>query len=524
VDYRKLNEKIVKIRYPLPLIEDQLDFLQGAKVYSTLDLKNGFFHVPIEEASCKYTAFIVPNGHYEFLRMPFGLSTSPAYFQKYVNAVFRKLTAKRIVAIYMDDLIIPSVNVREGLSRLKLVFKTATRYGVSFNWKKCQLLKSKVDYLGYVIGNGRIAPSEEKTDAVRHFPKPTSIRTVQSFLGLTGYFRKFVPRYSLIARPLTELLKDGSKFTFGKKQEHAFDQLKLALSDGPILRLYCPTAETELHTDASALGCGAILLQRDSEDRLFHPIYYASGKTTSTEAKYDSYRLEVLAVVKALKKFRVYLIGISFTIITDCKAFMQTMKKRDICPQIARWALYLEEFQYSIVHRPGNNIRHVDALSRHPLPAAMLIEECRDDILPRLRQNQLGDEELRKIEKKVEQGQTDGFVIANGLLCKKLDGDTPIVVPRLMQTSIIRQIYERGHFGSAKTEQLLKPDYWFKDMHSKIEKVIQNCLACILAKKKLANRKDYSILSIKKPRWIRIMWTIWAQCRRHRKDINTYSR
>jgi len=244
----------------------------------------------------------------------------------------------------MEDLIVPSADVRDGLSRLKLILETSTDYGLSINWKKCQLLKSKINYLGHIVENGKIAPSKEKTDAVKHFPKPTNVRFVQGFLGLTGYFRKFIPRYSYIARPLTNLLKDGIKFEFGKEQEHAFNQLKLAPSDKPILRLYCPTAETELHTDASALGFGAILLQRDSEDCLFHPVYYASGRTTPTEAKYDSYKLEVLAIVKALKKFRVYLIGISFTIVTDCKAFTQTMKKRDICTQVARWAFLLEDF------------------------------------------------------------------------------------------------------------------------------------------------------------------------------------
>jgi len=149
VDYRKLNEKVVKSRYSLPLIEDQLDLLQGAKIYSTLDLKNGFFHVSVEETSRKYAAFVVLNGHYEFLKMPFGLCTSPAYFQKYINAVFRDLTAERIVAVYMDDLIVPSIDMQEGLSRLKLVLKTAAEYGLPFNWKKCQLLKSKVNYLGH---------------------------------------------------------------------------------------------------------------------------------------------------------------------------------------------------------------------------------------------------------------------------------------------------------------------------------------------------------------------------------------
>lgn len=349
-----------------------------------------------------------------------------------------------------------------------------------------------------MIEDGNISPSEEKTNAVKHFPKPTDVRSLQSFLGLTGFFRKYIPRYSYIARPLTDLLKDEVKFKFEKEQEHAFNQLKEALSNKPVLRLYCLTAETELHTDASALGFGAILVQRDSEDRIcstqrrsnmFHPVYYASGKTTPAESKYDSYKLEVLAVVKALKKFRVYLIGISFTIVTDCKAFTQTMKKKNICAQVARWALFLENFKYTIVHRPGNNMRHVDALSRHPLPTSMIIRECEDSILARLRRNQLEDKELRNIRKQVEEQKTDEFVIVNGLLCKENNGDTPIVVPKLMQTSVIRHVHERDHFGTAKTEQLLKPDYWMKNMHSKVEGVIQNCLTCIMAMKKTGKQE-----------------------------------
>lgn len=322
--------------------------MQGAKYYSTLDLKNGFFHVPVEEESRKYTAFVVPNGQYEFLRMPFGLCTSPAYFQKFINAVFRELVTAGLIAIYMDDVVIPSRNYREGIELLKRVVESASQYGLEINWRKCQFLNTKIKYLGFWIENGKITPSEEKTDAVKHFPKPRNVRAVQSFLGLTVYFRKFIPGYSLIARPLTNLTRKDVIFNFDTEVEHAFSTLKTALSDMPILRLYRPTAETELHTDASALGYGAILLQRDSEDRLFHPVYYSSGKTTPAEEKYDSYRLEVLAIVKALTKFRIYLIGIPFKIVTDCKAFTQTMRKKDVCTQIARWAFFLEEFAYML--------------------------------------------------------------------------------------------------------------------------------------------------------------------------------
>lgn len=196
---------------------------------------------------------------------------------------------------------------------------------------------------------------------------------MQSFPGLSGYFRKFIPGYLTIARPLTNLLRANVKFRFGIDERNAFVRLKTMLSENPILKLYRIGAETELHTDASALGYGAILLQRDSESQCLHPINYFSKKTIPAEAKYTSYELEVLAIVKALKRFRIYLLGFAFTIVTDCRAFTLTMNKKDLCVRVARWALLLEEFNYRIEHRPGRNMAHVDALSHNPLPACSLI-------------------------------------------------------------------------------------------------------------------------------------------------------
>lgn len=175
------------------------------------------------------------------------------------------------------------------------------------------------------------------------FPQLTNVQQVQGFLGLAGYFRKFIPRYSFIARPLTDLLKSNVKFKFGDKEGAAMTKLKIMLSNQPVLNLYRVGAETELHTDASIHGFGAMLLQRNSEDKALHPVFYASGKTTLAEEKYSSYELEVLAIVRALRKFRIYLLAIPFNIVTDCRAFTLTMSKKDLCVRVA-WTLHLEEF------------------------------------------------------------------------------------------------------------------------------------------------------------------------------------
>lgn len=286
VDYRLINKKIVKDRYPLPLIEDQLDLLQGARVFSTIDLKNGFFHVRLDKTSQKYTAFILPNSHYEFLRVPFGHCNLPAVFQRFVNSTFKELIRERIALVYMDDFIILSDDIENCIENLKRVLVTASEAGLLINWKKCRLLQITVEFLGYVVSNGCVRPSDRKIEAVKQFPSLRSVKQVQSFLGLNGYFRKFIPRYSTIARPLTNRLRANVKFPFGMVENDAFTRHKIMLSEKPVLNLYRVGAETELHTDASSLGYGAILLQRNSEDQRFHPVHYCSGKTTPAEAKY----------------------------------------------------------------------------------------------------------------------------------------------------------------------------------------------------------------------------------------------
>ncbi|GFW29645.1 retrovirus-related Pol polyprotein from transposon 17.6 [Trichonephila clavipes] len=370
IDYRKLNQKLVKDKFPLPIIEDVLDTLQEAKVYSTLDLRNGFFHVDVDEDCRKYTSFIVPDGQFEFNKVPFGLSTSPGVFQRYVSSIFRDLTRKGIVISYLDDLVIPAKNEQEG----------------------------------HIVESGTIKPSPTKTLAVRKFPEPTTIKQVQSFLGLTGYFRKYIKDYSKIAKPLCDLTRKENLFVFGIQQKEAFEKLKKIMTEGPILHLYKYGRKTELHTDACKQGYGAILLQ-EAEDGKLHPVYYMSKKTNTAEEKYDSYELEVLAIINALKKFRVYLLGQHFKIVTDCSAFQKTMQKKELITRIARWALQLEEFDYEIEHRAGSRMKHVDALSRYPV---MMV--CNDTLTSKLKNAQEEDDNIQTLKSLLEKQESEEFL------------------------------------------------------------------------------------------------------------------
>ncbi|GFV84976.1 retrovirus-related Pol polyprotein from transposon 297 [Trichonephila clavipes] len=212
IDYRRLNRKLIKDNYPLPLIDDILDCLQNAKIFTTLDLKNGFSHFAVNERSRKFTSFVTHNGQYQFRRMPFGLSTCPFTFIWYINAIFRHLISKSIVLPYKDDVVIPAANESQALEYLKIVLQVACDYGLEINFKKCQFLHNKIEFLGHIIENGRLFPSPSKTKAVINYPDLKNTKDVRRFLGLTGYFRKFLPSYSTIAKPLRDLLRKDSFF------------------------------------------------------------------------------------------------------------------------------------------------------------------------------------------------------------------------------------------------------------------------------------------------------------------------
>ncbi|GFV19659.1 transposon Tf2-6 polyprotein [Trichonephila clavipes] len=485
IDYRKLNQKLVKDKFPLPIIEDVLDTLQEAKVYSPLDLRNGFFHVDVDEDCRKYTSFIVPDGQFEFNKVPFGLSTSPGVFQRYVSSIFIDLTRKGIVISYLDDLVIPAKNEQEGLEKLKIIFEVAKKYGLEIKFKKCQFLKKKIEFLGHIVESGTIKPSPTKTLAVRKFPEPTTIKQVQSFLGLTGYFRKYIKDYSKIAKPLSDLTRKENLFVFGIQQKEAFEKLKKIMSEGPILHLYKYGRKTELHTDACKQGYGAILLQ-EAEDGKLHPVYYMSKKTNTAEEKYDSYELEVLAIINALKKFRVYLLGQPFKIVTDCSAFQKTMQKKELITRIARWALQLEEFDYEIEHRAGSRMKHVDSLSRYPV---MMV--CNDTLTSKLKNAQEEDDNIQTLKSLLEKQESEEFFERNGILYKYLNGRELIVTPKAMQAELIKLIHENGHFSVGKTEEIVKQEFFIPNLSNVVKKVIINCVPCILANKKIGKKEGF---------------------------------
>lgn len=482
VDYRRINEKMVKDEYPLPIIDDHIDKLSKAKVFSTLDLKNGYFHLSVHEESIKYTSFVTHNGQYEFLKAPFGLSICPKVFTRFINIIFRDLVAKGYLLIFIDDLIIISEDEEQGVQRLEEVLMRASQYGLEVNWSKTQLIQRRVEYLGHIVENGTVRPSPDKTDAVVRFPQPKTLKQLRGFVGLSSYFRKFIPNYALVARPLTDLLKKDVDFIFDECHKTAFNELKVKLATSPVLKIYDPELQTELHTDASMLGYSAVLLQKCPEDGNLHPVHYMSRKTSEAEQKYTSYELEALAIIEGVKKFRTYLYGIKFKIITDCKAFEMTLKKKDLCTRVARWVLLLQEYDYEISHRSGSQMRHVDALSRAPFTG--VVTRALHD---KLKRAQEGDEGLKAIMEILKEREYQDYAIEGGILYK----GTLLVIPKDMENDILQRVHAVGHFGKKKMTEMINKEYFIKDLSRKIDEFIVTCVPCLLATKKAGKQEGF---------------------------------
>lgn len=351
IDYRGINKATVKQQFPLPLIDDQLDRMQGMKYFTTLDLSSGYYQVPVAKDSRHITAFSTPDGHYQFKRMPFGLCNAPAVFQRLINKVLGKLLYTVAMA-YLDDIIIPSRTIDDGLEKLKLVLDSLRAANLTLRLDKCYFLSQNIEYLGFEISAEGISPGRRKLRAIEEFPIPTDVSSVRSFIGLTGYFRRFVRGYSVIARPLTDLMGKNVNFVWGREQEDAFAIMKNKLSNYPVLKVFNPEARTEVHTDASSKGLGGILLQEGKDGKL-RAVSYFSRKTTKDEAKYHSYELEALAIVSTLERFRTYLIGIPFVIKTDCNSLKLLASKADLGPRIERWFVKLSKYNYIIEYQKG---------------------------------------------------------------------------------------------------------------------------------------------------------------------------
>ena len=526
VDYRKVNSITRKDAYPLPRIDDSLEALNGSKWFSTLDLISGYWQVEMDENDRQKTAFCTQDGLFEFKVMPFGLCNAPATFQRLMDLVLSGIQWKSCL-VYIDDIVIVGKSFQQHLSNLELVLDRLRQAGLRLKTSKCHLFREEVTFLGHRISRQGISTDPAKVSAVQNWKTPNSVQDVRQFLGLVGYYRKYIPHFAAIARPLHQLTERGREFQWTQECIHAFDELKLRLLSAPILSFPDFEKPFILDTDACQYGIGAVLSQNhDGEERV---VAYGSRTLSKAERKYCVTRKELLAVVTFTKHFRPYLLGRRFTLRTDHSSLQWIYNMKEPEGQLARWLEQLQEYDFAVIHRRGCNHGNADALSR------IGPDEIEADIsggssskgvgvsavqpqqiltgtegVKSMRQLQLEDENVGIVLRAVSCGsmvglgelegksrelnilvqQWDQLVEKKGILYRRYEDDQgrehlQVIAPAVIRQDILKQLHEGvlgGHLGEGKTLSRLKERFYWPGHAGDVGKWCRTCVKCATRK------------------------------------------
>ncbi|KAK8777518.1 hypothetical protein V5799_029140 [Amblyomma americanum] len=496
VDYRRLNNITKKDVYPLPRIDDTLDRLCNAKYFSSMDLKSGYWQIEVDERDREKTAFITPDGLFEFKVMPFGLCSAPATFQRVMDTVLAGLKWK-ICLVYLDDVVVFASNFEEHLKRLRTVLDAIKSSGLTLKAEKCHFAYEELLFLGHIVSKEGVRPDPQKTAAIEQFQPPADKKAVRRFLGLCAYYRRFVKNFSRIAEPLTQLTKADVPFKWEAPQAEAFKELQRRLQSPPILAHFDENADTEVHTDASSVGLGAVLVQKS--DGLEKVIAYASRSLSKAEANYSTTEKECLAIIWATSKFRPYLYGRPFKVVSDHHALCWLANLKDPSGRLARWSLRLQEFDVTVVYKSGRKHTDADCLSRAPVDAPPL-DDDEDAFLGPISassfaQQQRSDPNLKGLieylEGKVSSPPASfkrglsSFCVQNEVLVKKnfTANKTAylLVVPTCLREEVLQASHDEptaGHLGFTRTLRRIQDKYYWPRLSADVAHYVKTCRDC----------------------------------------------
>ncbi|CAH8545954.1 unnamed protein product, partial [Dicrocoelium dendriticum] len=489
IDFRELNRVTVKDAFPMPQMEEIFSNLHNAKLISLIDLRSGYWQLPIAEEDRYKTAFSVNGQQYEFLRMPFGLCNAPATFRRLLLMVLENL---KNVVVYGDDIVIFSETEEDHGALLAAVLQRLEEAGLKLSRKKSQIAQKSIVCLGHIVGNGQVQPLPEKRESIKNFAAPKSKRQLRSFLGIATYDSRFVPHFAERISPLLKLLRKNESFTWTPEADRAFNELKQYVADAPAcLRLPNPGEKFTVAVDASNVAIGAVLSQPAGV------VEYASRVLTSAEQKYSTTEKECLAIVWALEKWRTYLLATEFHVVTDHKPLSWLMTTRDPRGRLARWAYRLQEFTFTIEHIDGTKNVMPDMLSRPSLdeflpdtaiPVSRVAAEDRS-LLESQRANELvrlvcthlqagtkpevtsGEiEELLRIWDKLE--------VANGNLLGTINGMKVLFIPQNLRERVLQVTHDDAHIGFERVLDLLQRRVFWPTMRKDVAAYIRGCPSC----------------------------------------------
>jgi transposase InsO family protein len=499
VDFRRVNDVTKKDRYPLPVIQDIFDQLGGANVYSLVDLRAGFWQLPLRESDIPKSAFRCHRGHYEFTKLPFGLANAPAAFQRTMDFVLSDLIGKSVL-VYIDDIVIYSPDVRTHAQHLREVFERLDKYGLRLKASKCSFAQREIKLLGHVISSDGIATDPDKTDAIAKLRPPRNVSEVRSFLGMGNYYRSCIPNYAMVSEPLVRLTRKSESFVWGNEQRLAFEQLKQLLTSSHVMAYPMVNEPYKLYTDACNYAVGAILVQE--HDGVEKVVQYVSHQLSGPQLRWATIEKEAYAVVYAIQKLRPYLYGAEVTVFTDHKPLTSLFTKEMINTKIQRWAVLLAEYGAKIRYRKGKNNIRADMLSRiKSFDVATIDTEWVDpDAYPDddadmrlpiladgLDLDSLRGEQANEFLDLLQEADTEGssYTILNGILYSiARPSITAPEYPRLVlpishRTTVIGRAHrEVGHSGSLKTLARVRESYVWPGMRRDIKSFLAKCAIC----------------------------------------------
>ena len=486
VDLRLVNEIMVDNRNPMPCIDDIMNYLSKARIFSKIDLANAYNLIRIREGDEWKTAFVCHLGQFEFTVMPFGIKTAPAIFQSMMNEIFSDLLGVTVL-IYLDDILIFSENEGDHVENVREVLKRLKVNRLLAKLKKCLFHVSEVEFLGYVVSTDGVKVAEDKVSTIVDWPKPMKRQELKSFLGTANFNRKFIVNYSDIVAPLLALDSKSVisfKDAWDAKCDEAFAKLKLAMSSTPVLRHINFELPFFVETDASNYALGAVLLQPESlESSIFHPVAYASRKLSKAERNYSAYDKELLGIIFAFGKWHQFLYGAlhQVKVLTDHSNLQYFRQRHLLNNRHINWKLFLQNYDFKLSYRPGSGNVVADALSRRAdlvgevngTSGTSLSEKVVDIILPeeyweedsKLKINQMVKEGSRLVESESER---------RSILEKRHDNLTA------------------GHFGRQRTYELIRRDFYWPKMKVDIDNYVKSCVTC--QKVKSSKKKMYGKL------------------------------
>ena len=496
IDYRQLNQKSCHDAYPVPRVDDALRCLRGARWFSTLDLASAYWQILMDSESSRKAAFTTHRGLFEPKRMPFGLRSAPATMQRLMMTLFGSMTWQTVL-VYLDDIVIFSNTVEQHLARMDSVFAKIREANLKLKPAKCVFLRKSVEYLGHTVSEQGIATSPRVVQAVQNYQVPRDVPAVRRFLGLTGYYRQFVPHYADIAEPLNRLTRKLVRFSWDEECASAFQELKRLVVSAPVLHFPDFSLQFHLTTDASEVGIAGVLSQlQDGRDC---PVGYYSSSLSPAQRNYSATERECLAIVEAIRHFDMFLAGAAFVIHTDHRPLSYLHALKEPRGRLARWILFLDSYEFEIKYKPGVDIPHADALSRavpERVMTTLLEPQWSPEVLSKAQED---DPVVGKVKYLVRMGKDAKYVREREVLdlwkqrerlslteqgvlvVKSPRGNTQVVLPAQLVEEVLMAAHDppaSGHLASEKMLQKVRERFYWPTLFRDVSRYCRTCISC----------------------------------------------